>query len=158
MLPLKADKAVEKTATGGKGRIPMHDIEHKSEQDDSAVEITPLQPQAEPTFPPAQKGSTTGRQKLPRAWRYVIAGGTVLIVLAVIFAGILSSRKQVANQPSHPRSTPVTSSSSLPTPVATPIQSKVWTGHNVSLTIAGGVAYMGAADNAVYALSTRDRT
>ncbi len=67
----------------------MHDIEHKSEQDDSAVEVTPLQPQEKRTFTPAQNGSTTAEgQKLPRAWRYAIAGGIVLLVLAVIFAGI----------------------------------------------------------------------
>ncbi len=131
----------------------MHDIEHKSEQDDSAVEVTPLQPQEKRTFTPAQNGSTTAEgQKLPRAWRYAIAGGIVLLVLAVIFAGILSSRKQTANQTSHPRSTPVTSSSSLPTPATKPIQSPVWVGHNVSMTIVDSVAYLGTADNAVYAL------
>ncbi len=132
----------------------MHDIEHKSEQDDSAVEVTPLQPQEERTFTPAQNGSTTaGRQNMPRAWRYAIAGGIVLLVLAMIFTGILSSRQQVVNQPSHPRSTPVTNSSSIPTPATTPIPSKIWTGHNVSMTIAGSVAYLGSADNAVYALN-----
>ncbi len=44
----------------------MHDIEHKSEQNDSAVEVTPLQPQEKRTFTPAQNGSTTagGRSSL----------------------------------------------------------------------------------------------
>ena len=133
----------------------MHDIEHKSEQDDSAVEITPLQPQAEPTYPPAQHGRTTaGRQKLPRAWRYAIAGGIVLLVLAVISAGILSLTRPKVNQTTAAKSTPATSSSSLPTPATTPIQSPVTVGHNVSMTITGGVAYLGTADNAVYALRT----
>jgi len=133
----------------------MHDIEHKSEQDDSAVEITPLQPQAEPAFAPAQNGSTaTGGQKLPRAWRYTIAGGTVLLVLAVIFASILALTRPKVNQAPPTKSTPATSSSTLPTPATKPIPSKVWAGHNVSLTIAGGVAYLGTQDSAVYALNT----
>lgn len=132
----------------------MHDIEHKSEQDDSAVEVIPLQPQAERTFTPAQNGSTTtGRQLLPRAWRYAIAGGIVLLVLAVIFAGILSLTRPKMNQAPPAKFTPATSSS-LPTPATKPIQSPVSVGHNVSMTIADGVAYLGTVDNAVYALRT----
>jgi outer membrane protein assembly factor BamB len=128
----------------------MHDIEHKSEQDDSAIEVTPLQPQEEPTFTP---GTTmTRRQKLPRAWRYAIAGGIVLLVLAVISAGILSLTRPKVNQSSPARPTSVTQSSTLPTPATTPIKSPVSTGHNVSMTIADGVAYLGTDDNVVYAL------
>ena len=122
----------------------MHDIEHTSERGDSAIEVTP-----------AQNGSiTTGRQLLPRAWRYAIAGGIVFLVLAVIFAGLLSFTKPRMNQTPPAKSTPVTGSSSLPTPATQPIPSPVSAGHNVSMTIADGVAYLGTVDNAVYALST----
>ncbi len=134
----------------------MHDIEHKSEQDDSAVEVTPLQPQEEPTFTP---GTTmTGRQKLPRVWRYAIAGGIVLLVLAVIFAGLLSLTRPKVNQSSPARPTSVTQSSTLPTPATTPIKSPVSTGHNVSMTITDGVAYLGTDDNVVYALRISNGT
>ncbi|HEX9133020.1 MAG TPA: hypothetical protein VF844_12075, partial [Ktedonobacteraceae bacterium] len=90
----------------------MHDIEQHSTQDDSAVEITDLQPQKEPVPTPIEKGATTtGRRKLPRTWRYILIGGTVLLVLAVIFAGVLSLANQRAKQ------SPVVGLT--PTPVAT---------------------------------------
>jgi outer membrane protein assembly factor BamB len=166
ILPLKADKGIVEPATGEKGTIPMHDIEHESAQNDSVVEVPHVQPQAaEDTSTPVQKGITTiGRQKLPRAWRYIIIGGTMFLVLAVIFAGLLSLANQRANQSPHTGKTPVTGASpfptstvvgsTLPTPATTPIPAPVPSGHNVSVTIADGVAYLSTTDNAVYALRT----
>jgi outer membrane protein assembly factor BamB len=147
----------------------MHNIEHESAQDNSVVEVTHAQPQAADDTPtPVQKGITTiGRQKLPRAWRYSIIGGTMLIVLALIFAGLLSLTNQKANQSQSPHTgkTPATGvspfptsttavGSTLPTPATTPIPAPVPSGHNVSVTIVDGVAYLGTTDNAVYALRT----
>lgn len=130
----------------------MYDIEHKPEQE-------------EPAFTPEQKDITkAGRPKLPRAWRYAIIGGTVLLVLAVIFAGILSLTNQKAKQPSQTRLASTTEASTLPTstigattlptPATKPIPASVLSDHYVNVTIAGGVAYLGTVDNAVYALRT----
>jgi outer membrane protein assembly factor BamB len=128
----------------------MHDIEHKSAQE-------------EPASTPEQKDiSTAGRQKLPRAWRYALIGGTVLLVFAVIIAGVLSLTNQKAKQPTQTRSAPTTGvttlptstigATTLPTPASTPIPAPVSSDHNVSVMVAGGVAYLGTTDNAVYAL------
>ncbi len=137
----------------------MHDIEHTTARDDSEVQGTQAQPQAERTITPLREETATkGKPKRPSAWWYIIAGGTVLLVLAVIFAGLLSFGKQTVSKPSHPTPTPATRNSStpapsfIPTPSATPINSPVSSGHYLSMTIAGGVAYVGTVDNAVYAL------
>jgi outer membrane protein assembly factor BamB len=151
----------------------MRDTEQHSTQDDSAVEITDLQPQKEPAPTPVEKGTTTtGRQKLPRSWRYILIGGTVLLVLAVIFAGVLSLVNQRAKQSPVVRLTPTTvpttpptstiGATTLPTPASNPIPAPALSVQNVNVTIAGGVAYLSttlASDpssqkNAVYALRT----
>ena len=60
----------------------MHNIEHK-----------PLQ--EEPSSIPEQKSATTTeRQKLLRAWRYTIIGGTVSLVFALIISGLLTFANQ----------------------------------------------------------------
>ncbi len=133
----------------------MHDIEHKSTQE-------------EPAFTSEQKGiTTTGRQKLPRAWRYVLIGATVLLVLVVIFGSVLALANQRMKQSSVASTTPTTGATTLPTstagtstigattlptPASTPIPSPVPSNHNVNMTIADGVAYLSTADNALYAL------
>jgi outer membrane protein assembly factor BamB len=150
----------------------MRDIEQHSTQDDSAVEITDLQPQKEPAPTPVEKGSTTTeRQKLPRAWRYILLGGTVLLVLAVIFAAVLSLANQRAKQspvvgltPTTVPTTPPTSmigATTLPTPASKPIPAPALSDQNVNVTIAGGVAYLSTSvsypssqNNVVSALRT----
>ena len=135
----------------------MHDIEHKSTQE-------------EPASTPEQKYiSTTGRQKLPRSWRYILIGATALLVLALIFAGVLALANQRAKQSPVAGSTPTSGATTLPTstagtstigattlptPASTPIPAPVSSDHNVSVMVAGGVAYLGTTDNAVYALRT----
>src|SRR5260370_36966575 len=57
------------------------------------------------------------------------------------------------NQLTSPRSAPAIAHV---TPTATPIGSPWWSGHNVSLTIVDGVAYIGAADGVVSALRISD--
>jgi outer membrane protein assembly factor BamB len=134
----------------------MHNIEHKSAQE-------------EPASTSEQKGmTTTGRRKLPRAWRYIIIGATVLLVLVVIFASILTLANQRAKQSPVAGPAPTTGTSTLPTstigattlptPASTPIPSPVASGHNVNVTIADGVAYLSTTDNAVYALRTSNGT
>jgi len=151
----------------------MRDIEQHSTQDDSAVEITDLQPQKEPAPTPVEKGTTTtGRQKLSRSWRYILIGVTVLLVLAFIFADVLSLVNQRAKQSPAVRLTPTTvpttlptstiGATTLPTPISKPIHAPASSEQNVNVTVAGGVAYLSttlASDpssqkNAVYALRT----
>ncbi len=135
----------------------MHNIEHKPAQE-------------EPASTPEQKGATTtGRQKLPRAWRYILIGGTVLLVFAVIIAGVLSLANQRAKQSPVTGTTPTIGATALPTstigattlptPASTPIPAPALSDHTVNTTIAGGVAYLSTSDsspttlnNAVFAL------
>jgi outer membrane protein assembly factor BamB len=129
-----------------KGRMAMHNTEHKPSQEELAST-------------PAQKGTpTTERQKLPRAWRYTIIGGSVLLVLAIIITGLLAFANPKASQSSHivPTSTTIPTTvareTTLPTPVATPIPAPVLSGNNVNVSIANGVAYLSTYNNFVYAL------
>ncbi len=85
-----------------------------------------------------------------------------MLVLAVIFTGLLYLANQRANQSPHTGKTPVTRASpfptstvvgsTLPTPATTPIPAPVSSAHNVSVTIADGVAYL----STVYAVRTND--
>jgi outer membrane protein assembly factor BamB len=137
----------------------MHNVEHESSQNDSAVKMTERPAGEELQARPSPGGMTmTKKLRLPRNWHYVLAGGTVFLVLVVILASVLSSRSQPLHQPSHSRPVPVPTamSRSIPTPAATPINAPVWSDHNVNLTIADGVAYAGTSDDAVYALHTSD--
>jgi outer membrane protein assembly factor BamB len=141
----------------------MHNIEHKPTQE-------------EPASISKEKGATmTGRQKLPRAWRYAIIGGSVLLVFAVIIAGLLTFANQKAS-PS-PRIVPkptigastipttIPRETTLPTPVATPIPAPAFSDQTVNITIAGSVAYLSTSDyytstsnSAVLALRTSGGT
>jgi outer membrane protein assembly factor BamB len=151
ILLLKAEKDKEASAAiGAKGRIAMHNTEHKPAQE-------------EPHSTPEQKGATTTkRQTLPRAWRYTIIAGSVLLVFAVIIAGLFAFANQKASPSPHivPTSTigastipgTVARETSLPTPAATPIPALIPPGHNISVTTANGVAYLSTDDNVAYAL------
>src|SRR6266487_3113923 len=137
----------------------MHNIEHKPAQE-------------EPSSSPEQKAATrTEKQKLPRAWRYILIGGMGLLVLAVIFAGVLSLANQRAKQSPVTGTTPTIGATALPTstigattlptPASTPIRSPALSDHTVNTTIADGVAYLSTSDsspttlnNAVFALRT----
>jgi outer membrane protein assembly factor BamB len=137
-------------AFGAKGRIAMHNTEHKPAQEES-------------TSTPEQKGATlTERQKLPRDWRYAIIAGSVLLVFAVIIAGLLTLARQKPSPSSRIVPTPTIEASNfpgtvarettLPAPVATPIPALIPPGHNISVTTANGIAYLGTDDNLAYAL------
>jgi outer membrane protein assembly factor BamB len=151
ILLLKADKGKEASAGNWcERKITMHNIEHKPSQE-------------EPASTPEQKGATMAeRQKLPRAWRYTIIGGSVLLVFAVIIADLLTLASQKANPSNRIVPTPTIGASTipttvarettLPTPVATPIPALIPAGHNISVTTANGVAYLSTDDNVAYAL------
>jgi outer membrane protein assembly factor BamB len=140
----------------------MHNIEHKPAQE-------------EPASTPEQIGATmTERQKRPRAWRYILIGGAVLLVFAVIFAGLLSLANQRAKQSPVKETTPTSGvtalptstagtstigATTLPTPASTPIPVPAFSDHTVNIAIAGSVAYLSTSDsytstsnNAVFAL------
>jgi outer membrane protein assembly factor BamB len=144
----------------------MHNVKQASSQDNSAVKRTELPAGEELHAQPFQGEMTiTGKLKMPRGWRYMLAGGTVLLVLAVILAGVLSSRSQSLKQPVHsvplPVPTAITGSiypRSIAAPKGKPIVSPVWSNHNVSVTIVDGVAYAGTYDNTAYALRVSNGT
>jgi outer membrane protein assembly factor BamB len=144
----------------------MHNVKQDSSQDNSAVKRTELPAGEELHAQPFQGEMTITRKlKMPRGWLYMLAGGTVLLVLAVILAGVLSSRSQSLKQPVHsvplPVPTAITGSispRSIAAPKGKPIVSPVWSDHNVSVTIVDGVAYAGTYDNTAYALRVSNGT
>jgi outer membrane protein assembly factor BamB len=137
--------------------VYMHNIKQEPSQDDSAVKKLEL-PASEESSSQLFQGRVvvTKQLKVPRNWRYMLAGGTVLLVFVVVLADVLFSRSQPLKQLAHSRSIPVSASTaiprSIPIPAANPINSPVWMDHNVSVTVVDGVTYAGTADNAVYAL------
>jgi outer membrane protein assembly factor BamB len=153
----------------------MRDTEQNSTQNDSAVEITDLQPQKKETHTPAEK-----RQKLTRTWLYILIGATALLVLSLIFAGVLAIANQKAKQslfvgsnsttgsttlPTSTASTSTIGATTLPTPASTPIPAPAFSNRTVNITVAGDVAYLSTSDsypttlnNTVYALRTTNGT
>ena len=144
----------------------MHNIKQEPSQDDSAVKKLELPASEESHSPPFQGPvALTKKLKVPRNWRYMLAGGTMLLVFVVILTSVLSSRSQPLRQSAHsvppPLPTAITESISpriIPAPAAKPIKSPVWTDHNVNVTVVDDVTYAGTADNAVYALRTNNGT
>ena len=125
----------------------MHDIEHKPSQDDSTVKITDA-PQQEDrqAVPGAGTTPVTSGPKRPRpplTMRYLVAGGIVLLVLAVIFSVVLV-RSRPSSQPGSVTPPAQTQSSSQPSPTATPASSPAGSSQFVYITIADGIAYAGA--------------
>jgi outer membrane protein assembly factor BamB len=134
----------------------MHDIERKPSQDDSTVEITGLPRQEDrQVVPGAGTIPMTSEPKRPRqplAMRYLVAGGIVLLALAVIFSVVLV-RGRPSSQPGSATAPAQNQPSSQPSPTATPASSPAGSEQLVYITIADGVAYAGA-NTAVYALRT----
>src|SRR5258706_12408186 len=93
--------------------VSMHNVKDESSQDDSGVKMTERPAGEELYAPPFHDGVTmTKKLRLPRRWRYMLAGGAVFLVLVVILAGVLSSRSQPLNQSLH--SGPVPASTAMP--------------------------------------------
>jgi outer membrane protein assembly factor BamB len=141
----------------------MREVKHQPEQQNPVVEVPGTQAR---TNKPAQHGTTRkGSPRLPRAYAIAIAGGIVLLVLVIVFAGILSTNhqpSQVGSKPSPSSSTGSPTGANkkglLPNPTTTPIQARTFANYNVTFTIANGVMYVGTTDNAVYALRVSDGT
>src|SRR5947209_3192045 len=129
----------------------MHNIEHESSQNDSAVKITELPTGEKLQAHPFQSSTMTKRLKPTRSRPSLFAGGTLFLMLLLILTGVLSSCSQAPNSTSHAGSVSVPTSipgtppplRSIPAPKAKPINSPVWSDHNVSVTTADGVAYAG---------------
>jgi outer membrane protein assembly factor BamB len=122
----------------------MHDIERKSSQDDSTVEITNLPREgagSEAGATPMTRGPKRHRQSL--AMRYLVAGGVVLLILAVIFSVVLV-RSRPTSQPRSGTAPAQTQPPSQPSATATPASSSAGSSQFVYFTIADGIAYAGA--------------
>lgn len=141
----------------------MHNVQESS-QDNSSATRAELPAREENTPQSFQsREAQTKRPKLARNWQYLLGGGTVLLVVLVIVAGVLSSHSQTPKQPARsvPQKVPTAiiesgSSRTLPVPTTKPIPSPVSSDHNVSVTVVDGVVYAGTADNAMYALRMSD--
>ncbi len=134
----------------------MHDIEHKPSQDDSTFRITGAPRQEDQQMVPAPGATpmTSGpkRPRSPLTMRYLVAGGIVLLVLAVIFSVVLL-RSRPSSQPGSVTPSAQSQPSSQPSPTATPASSPAGSSQFVYITIADGIAYAGAG-TAVDALRT----
>jgi outer membrane protein assembly factor BamB len=138
----------------------MHDIEQNLSQDDSTVEITDI-PRQEEQQTAGDAGTTpmTSEPKRPRrpfAMRFLVAGGIVLLALAVTFSAMLF-RSQPASLPRSGTAPAQNQPASQPSPTATPASLSTSSSQLVSITITGGVAYAGA-DRVISALRANDGT
>lgn len=141
----------------------MHNVRESSQDNSPAtgMELPDREESISQTF--QSREAQTKKPKIARNWQYLLAGGTILLIVVVILAGVLSSRSQTPKQQARsiPQKVPTAitgsgSSRTLPLPTTKPIQSPVSSDHNVSAVVVDGVAYTGTADNAVYALRTND--
>jgi len=147
-----------------KRRGAVETIEHEPSKDDSEVEITDLHPQseeqqAEAETPISPQTASDSLKRIDRRkeriwlnWRFVVIAGLLLLLLVAMLP-IFPALRDRWNQLTSSRSAPAVAHV---TPTATPIGSPWWSGHNVSLTIVDGVAYVGAADGVVSALRISD--
>jgi len=145
-------------------RDALETIDHEPSKDDSEVEITDFRPQsqeqqaqAETPLPPQPASNSLKRidRRKKRSWlhwRFVMIAG-ILLLLVIALLPIFPALRERWNQLTSSRPTPAIAHV---TPAATPIVSPWWSGHNVSLTIVNGVAYVGAADGVVSALRVSD--
>src|SRR5713101_3409163 len=136
----------------------MHDIEQKPSHNDSTIKMTDLPRQEDQQMAPGT-GTTpvTSKPKhlrQPFAMRILIAGGIVLLVLAVIFSVVLG-RARLFSQPRSGPAPAQNQSSAQPSPTATPVSSSTGSNQGVFITTADGVAYAGAG-GIVYALRTNN--
>jgi outer membrane protein assembly factor BamB len=133
----------------------MRDAEHDLSQHDSAVDITPLPPEKE--LPEEQKLSSgmehqsfaaVDRKHLSGRGRYTLTALALCLVLALFLTTVVVQLHKPAKPSSH-------AISLVASPTATP-PSYVPTDYSVNTTIVNGVAYVGAANGAVYALHASD--
>src|SRR5260221_8694224 len=99
-----------------------------------------------------QKNRRDSKERIWLNWRFVIIAGLLLLLLVAMLP-IFPALRDRWNQLTSSRSAPAVAHV---TPTATPIGSPWWSGHNVSLTIVDGVAYVGAQDGIVSALRASD--
>ena len=139
----------------------MHDIEQKPSQDDSPVKITGVTgEEASPPSPspsvmergPGGEAGEPERPRMPLTMRYLVAGGIVLLVLAVIFSVVLV-RSRPSTQPRSASPAAQNQPSSQPSQTATPASSLAGSSQFVYFTIADGITY-GGAGSTVDALRT----
>src|SRR5947209_3997362 len=87
--------------------VYMHNIKQEPSQDDSAVKKLELPASEESHSQPFDgQVALTKKSKISRNWRYLLAGGTVLLVFVVILTSVLSSRSQPLKQPAHSHTVP----------------------------------------------------
>src|SRR5260370_5890646 len=100
-----------------------------------------------------QKNRRDSKERIWLNWRFVMVAGLLLLLLVAMLP-IFPAIRDCWNQLTSSRSAPAVAHV---TPTATPIGSPCRSGHNVSLTIVDGVAYVAAADGAVSAFRISDR-
>ena len=134
----------------------MRDAEHELSQNESAVEITPLPsekdlPAAENLSPGTVHTSAAPVNRAHRSGlrRSILTALALCLMLALFFATGVWLRKPPPQHSSH-ASSPAASPTLIPT--ATPATTYVPTDYSANTTIVNGVAYVGAANGAVYAL------
>ncbi len=130
----------------------MHEVKDTSERDNSIVEITGTSD--EETSRRLQDRSTDLKQ--PGLKRALLIGGTILLVFAVVLAGLLvvqaQQKKPVSSAHRTAPTAPTPITKLLPTPSATALSTLATTGYDTFVTVADGVAYVGTAQNTFYAL------
>jgi len=130
----------------------MRDVKHESLQHESPVEIIPVPvqkelPTQEKTPPKTSHERPASAEKARHAgvWRFILAGGALFLVAALLLVYFVLPRPQPSQQPAHPGS-PAASTASISTP------SSVSTDFSTNITVVNGVAYASSGNGAIYAL------
>ncbi len=124
----------------------MRDAEHELSQNESSVEIIPLPAEKElPAGTEHKSAAPVDRAHWSGTWRYILTAVVICLALAFLLANVVLLPHQPSKQSSH-------SSSPAAASTATPATSNTSSDYSVNTTIVNGVAYVGAANGAVYAL------
>jgi outer membrane protein assembly factor BamB len=133
----------------------MRDVEHEALQNEEPVEFIPLPGGDEHpapgeissrTFP--GRAAPTDKARRSGAWRFLLVGGALCVIAALVVSGLVLLRPQPSQQASHfaPPSTASTTSNSAAT------SSSVSTDFSTNMTIVNGVVYALSENETVYAM------
>lgn len=130
----------------------MRDVEHESLQDESPVEITPISVEKEhrefSSRPFSGRAAPTDSARRSGVWRFILIGGALCLIAAILVTSLVLLRPQPSQQASH--SAPPSAGPSAPD--STTPSSSVSTNDSTNVTVVDDVVYASSGNGEVYAL------
>lgn len=133
----------------------MRDVEHESLQNESSVEMIAIPAEKKH---PISRGlpsktlpeRTTSRDSTRRsgAWRFILIGGALCLIAAILVISLALLRPQPSQQASHFENPPA----APPVPDSTALSLSVSTDSSTNVTVVNGVVYASSGNGEVYAL------